>query len=162
MKLSGKILSGFVVAFAALGLTTVAQANEQIGEEVNLARPTRDQVRLAQELPQTLVIRVNDRTGEFEVLNSYARLDRSAQGKVVKAKFKKMTAKSKMRGRGKAAHLAYSPLSWLLGFSFGNYSSPYYNYGGYNYPYSYYDSYSYNDGYTYNYYGNPFWGSWGW
>lgn len=164
-SLSGKFFTGLVAAF---GAATIAKADVQfdtssVAEEVNLTRPTREQVRLAKDLPQTLVIRVNDMTGEFEVLNSRARLDRSAQSKVVKAKFKKATSKSKIRGRVKGGqHLAYSPLSWLLGFSFGGYSRPYYSYGNYNYPYSHYDSWSYGDGYTYNYYGNPFWGSYGW
>lgn len=124
--------------------------------------PSQDQIQYAQELPGTLVLRINERTNELEVFNSDGRLQKSpaTHQKVTKAKFKKMSAKSKLKGRGKGSNLTWNPFSWLLGFSYGNWNSPYYSYRGYSYPYSYYDSYSYG-GYSYYYYGYPYSG-WGW
>lgn len=146
-----KILTG-LAAFAASLTLSAAQANDSM----NLTRPSQDQVQYAQELPATLVVRINQRTNEMEVLNSYSRLQKDADTveKVQQQKFKKMSAKDKMRGKGRGHNLD-SIFSWLLGFASYSYNSPYYSYRDYSYPYSYYDSYSYN-GYSYYYYGYPY------
>jgi hypothetical protein len=158
-----KIFAGVAVMATAFTFS-VAKANEASTDAYGLQpqmdltqQPSLEQLQYAEELPATLVLRLNERTNELEVFNSDGRLqkDPSTHQKVTKAKFKKMSTKSKMKGRGKGSNLTWSPFSWLLGFSLGNWNSPYYSYRGYSYPYSYYDSYSYG-GYSYYYYGYPY------
>lgn len=146
------------VVVAALGFVSSPHPAQALETQHH---PDNEQIRLSRELPATLVIRVNHRNHQVEVLNSYAKLDTSAttRNAVVNHSFKAVNVKGKTRGHAHHVGGGRGLFDWFLGFSFFSWNNPYYVYGGYSYPYNYYYSYPYGDYdyYYYNYPSSPWW-----
>jgi hypothetical protein len=144
----------------------------------NEAQLTAKQIELAKDLPQTVVIRTDKKTGETEVVHLKEKL---APGKkVANLKFEKIAMNAEVTGIAfdskNEKDITSSTSSWGFaiggwgrrGYAYGG-ASPYYRgyygynggyYGGYGYYNPYYTSYYNNCGYynncyypNYNYYG---------
>ena len=143
-----------------MGLMTGSAFAAPAGELDNERAITSEQVQLAQALPASVVIRVNEATKAVEVLHSNAKFgtDQATQAAVASAQFTKMDVKGSMVGE---LDRDSSRSSWYFCFPNYNYYYPTYYYYGYSYSYSSYWSYSYG-GYHYSYYSwNYGWGR-GW
>lgn len=145
-------------ALAVLMMALLAGFSAHAGELDNEKSVTNEQIQLAQDLPATLVIRVNESTKEVEVLHSKDRLatDEATKNTVVNSgEFKKMDVKGQMTGSELDQDSSRS--SWYFCWPTYNYYYPTYYYYGYQYNYSNYYWYNWG-GYSYYYYG---WGSYG-
>lgn len=137
------------------GVQAQAQKHDQTGELDNESKVTNEQLKASKELPQTLVVRKNDVTGEVQVMHSAEKLSGTAdQSVVTSSNFVKVDASQVVTGE---LDQDSSRSSWYFCFNNG-WNYPQYNYWGYNYNYNYYSGYSWG-GWNYSYYR---WNTWGW
>jgi hypothetical protein len=136
---------------AALGLVFANTALAAPGELDRETPVSIEQARLAKDLPQTLVVRVNSATGETQVLHSKTLLaqDSASAQAVIGGKF---TQLSKSQRPQNELDRDSSTSSWYFSCQpwYGGYY-PTYQYYGYSYSYSYYYGYAYA-GWNYSYY----------
>jgi hypothetical protein len=151
--------------FIVLALALASQAGFAATELDQESKVTNIAAR-AQDLPQTVVIRVNNKTGEKEIVEMTTALSEkelSAQ-EVEKLAFKKFEVDEKYasttlnevdRDAARESwyyYVGYYPYSYGYGYNpyaYGYSYYPNYYYGGYYYPYSAYYGYNY---YNYSYY----------
>lgn len=145
-----RILS-LALAAALVLATNHARANELDNE----AQVTNETKALSKDLPQTLVVRTNQATGEVQVMHSNNRLaaDVSSMNAVVNAQFTKADLN---KAQGGELDRDSSNSSWYFCWNHG-WGYPYYWYGGYNFSYNYYYGYNWG-GWNYGFYR---W-NWGW
>ena len=141
----------FGVALAGLlSLSTVfasASANELDSE----AGVINEQALRSKDLPQTIVVRVNESTGEAAVLNLSARLAPSvANADMVVSKHSEEFKSVPVSGVSELDRNS-SASSWYVWYDYSYWYAPTYYYWGYTYAYSHYYS-SYWGGYSYYWY----------
>jgi hypothetical protein len=143
-----------LAAAAVLAFGPTAQAQSELDNEKSV---TNEQVQLSQDLPATLVVRVNEATNEVAVMHSAQAIEANpavAAELAQKADFKAMKLDGSMVGE---LDRDSSKSSWYFCFPRYNYSYPTYSYFGYNYNYSNYYNYNHG-GYRYSYYSWNYWG----
>jgi len=150
---------------AALALTaTMTTVSAHAGELDNEKSVTNQQVQLAKDLPATLVMRVDQKTGAIQAFHSSLKLPASAEAiqKVSAQTFAPVDLKGQVAGRAVGElDRASSSSSWYFCFPNYNWYTPSYYYGGYNYGYSPYYNYGYG-GYNYYFYSWNYYGYGGW
>lgn len=143
------LLASSLLVSSLLVSTTVAFA---AGELDNEATVTNEQVRVAKELPATVVVRTHQATGRVDVLHLSDQLpgDTGTQKRVVarNSDFQAIGSKDRVRGELDGDS---SSSSWYFYFYNYSYSYPTYNYSGYTYRYYPYYNFWWN-GYAYSYY----------
>ncbi|MDX9730565.1 MAG: hypothetical protein RBT63_02235 [Bdellovibrionales bacterium] len=152
MRILMPLVSGLIFSTTFFsGFTSggnVALANE-LDNETLVAN---EQALRAKDLPATVVVRVNDTTGETSVLELQSELSPNqasiTQIASLAGDFKTITA------QGELDHDS-STASWYVWFNFGRFYAPTYHYWGYRYHYTNY--------YTYTWYGYSYrWYRWRW
>lgn len=128
-----------LMAFAILATFSVAQASELDNED-----QVKNAQRFAKDLPQTLVVRVED-NGNVAVMHSKQAL---IGGQGLDGKFTAVKKTDKMRGELDGDS---SSSGWFFYWYNYSYSYPTYYYYGYNYSYQSYYSYYYNNSWYYWY-----------
>jgi hypothetical protein len=135
----------FFMTIGSLVLSVGYGSLAQAGELDNESTVINEQAARAKELPGTVVVRVNEKTGEAAVLETSAALSVDDAGKnaLLGAEFKALPKV--------AAELdqSSSTSSWFGWYPRGYYRAPVYYYAGYNYAYRTYYSYSW---YGYSWY----------
>lgn len=136
-----RILAIVLMTFGSASLTPLAQANELDNENLVI----NEQAVLAQNLPATVVVRVNEASGEAQVLESARALTaiETEKSSLAAANFKSLPKAPNELDQ------ASSTASWYAWYPRGYYFAPTYYYSGYTYGYRNYYSYSY---YGYSYY----------
>ena len=139
----------------ALALTTsFAGVSAHAGELDNEKSVTNQQVQLAKDLPATLVMRVNAKTGEVSAFHSNEKL--SADAKMVQTlaneQFAPVDVHAQVAGQAVGElDKSSSTSSWYFCFPSFNWYYPSYYYGGFNYGYTPYYNYGWG-GYNYYFY----------
>ncbi len=154
--------SVFAIAIAlSATLTAMTSVSAHAGELDNEKAVTNQQVQLAKDLPATLVMRVDQKTGAIQALHSMTKLPADAQSVqgIAAQTFSPVDVKTQVAGRP-AGELdqSSSTSSWYFCFSNYNWFAPSYYYGGYNYGYTPYFNYGFG-GYNYSFYS---WNYGGW
>lgn len=135
------------LAFAALGLGMAPSA--MAGELDNEKAVVNEEALRAKDLPATVIVRVNDKTGEASVLETSKTLSQDSASQIAVAnmggEFKAVSNTVKEIDQMK------STSSWFVWFNVASYFVPTYYYYGYTYSYRPWYSYSYY-GYSYHWY----------
>lgn len=144
--LQSRALASLMLLFFVSSGVPTAHAGE-LDDETDV---TNRQVELAQDLPQTLVVRVSEDESETAVLHMDEALpaDASIQETIAKLEFTRITP-----GAASAHELDQdgSRSSWYFYFNYWNYRWPTYSYYGYHYSYQNYYWYRWG-GYSYYFY----------
>jgi hypothetical protein len=135
-----------ILAILALVLPVIpAQAEGELDNEDQIT----NQRRMAENLPQTLVVRVNKIDGSVAVLHSKEALSEATDLSAAKfVEMKNTDAMNELDGDSSAS-------GWYFYWYNYNYAYPTYNYYGYQYYYQNYYSYAYANYYYY-------WYRWNW
>lgn len=138
-----RILAFLAFAAFGLGMGTSAFAGELDNEKTVI----NEEALRAKDLPGTVIVRVNDKTGQASVLETSKSLSQDAASQAAVAsmggEFKTVSNNVKEIDQMK------STSSWYVWFNFASYFVPTYYYYGYTYTYRPWYSYSY---YGYSYY----------
>ncbi|MCM2281446.1 MAG: hypothetical protein NDI61_06325 [Bdellovibrionaceae bacterium] len=130
-------------------LTSVASAASELDHEASV---TNEQVRLAKELPTTVVVRTHLATGRVDILHVSDSLPGTSetQANVVNrnSAFEPITSQERVRGE---LDENSSTSSWYFYFYNSSYAHPTYTYYGYTYRYFPYYNFWWG-GYSYSYY----------
>ena len=140
-----RILTLAISFAAALGFANTSMASELDNESSVI----NEQALRAKDLPATVIVRVNEKTGEAAVLETSERLSQDVAGAslVAQKEFKTIAA----NGLVKELDQLKSTSSWYAWFNLGYYYAPTYYYYNYSYNYRPYYSYTYY-GYSYRWF----------
>lgn len=140
-----------------MALALLASASSAFAGELDSEEQVKNAERLAADLPQTLVVRVNEKDGSVAVLHSKEKLPAGVEAKFEDAQFQVVannTPPQNELDRDSSASGWYFYWNYNYSYNYGFNGYPYYYYYGYNYQYSqyysYYNAYNY---YRYYYYG---------
>ncbi len=152
-----RILMTLAAAVAAFTMTHVSPASaNEAGVETMARKPSKKQVELAKDLPGTLILRVNNVTGQVEAAHVKERLgkQRLASLAVDESLFVPVDP-SNMVEQNAAGEVDTRAIGWIFSFLNGLWNYPYYSYSNYDYYYSNYYSYP-SSGWNYHYYNWPY------
>jgi hypothetical protein len=145
-----------VVAFFALQTGSIeinkAVASNELDQE---SRIINEQARRAKELPGTVVVRIQQQTGQASVLELTDRLEASADSARLVADlagFKSIPASGVQSPPAGELDRNSSASSWYAFYNSGYFYAPTYYYWGYTFAYRSYYSYNWS-GYAYYWYG---------
>jgi hypothetical protein len=145
-----RILAAFAAAFALQFGTAHASELDRESAIIN------EQAFRAKELPGTVVVRLNERTGEASVIELSDRLEASSDSARLVADmagFKPVPASGVQTPAGELDRSS-SASSWYAWYNYNYYYAPTYYYWGYTYAYRTYYSYNW---YGYAYYWYRWW-----
>jgi hypothetical protein len=147
-----KALSMLSLAFSALlSLSTLIGASASANELDSEAGIVNEQALRAKDLPQTIVVRVNESTGEASVLNLSARLAPTESNANLVVSNHADDFRSVPASGVSELDRESSASSWYVWYDYSYWYAPTYYYWGYTYAYRHYYS-SYWGGYSYYWY----------
>ena len=149
-----KLISSSIFAAAVAITATFTAISAHAGELDNEKSVTNQQIQMAKDLPATLVMRVDQKTGAVQALHSIAKLpaDAAAIQAIAGQTFAPVDLKAQVAGRPVGElDQSSSSSSWYFCFPQYNWFAPSYYYGGFNYGYTPYFNYGFG-GYNYSFY----------